>query len=51
MPHSEAHILRSLPALPGQVVNVDALQGNLDLANERFSRYTGVTFRQAPGKA
>lgn len=48
--HSEANILRSLPALvPGQVVNVDALQGNLDLANESFSKYTGVTFRQAEG--
>jgi len=47
---SEANILRSMPALvPGQVVNVDALQSNLDLANESFSKYTGVTFRQAEG--
>ncbi len=48
--HSQANILRSLPALEsGQVVNVDALQSNLDLANESFSKYTGVTFRQAEG--
>jgi hemolysin activation/secretion protein len=47
---SEANILRSLPALvPEQVVNIDALQSNLDLANESFSKYTGVTFRQAEG--
>jgi hemolysin activation/secretion protein len=38
--HSEANILRSLPALvPGQVVNIDALQANLDLANESLQTH------------
>ena len=45
---SEDNIRRSLPALvTGQVVNLDALQANLDLANDSFSKYTGVTFRQS----
>ncbi|MCY7306788.1 MAG: ShlB/FhaC/HecB family hemolysin secretion/activation protein, partial [Rhodoferax sp.] len=44
--HDEANILRTLPALrSGQVVNVDALQRNLDLANESFAKHTSVTFR------
>jgi hemolysin activation/secretion protein len=46
--HGEANIRRSLPALvPGQVVNVDQLQRNLDLANESFAKHTSVTFRQS----
>ena len=50
--HDEANILRSLPALKsGEVVNLNALQGNLDLANESFSKYTSVTFRQSEAKA
>jgi len=50
--HDEANILRTLPALrSGQVVNVDALQRNLDLANESFAKHTSVTFRQAEGTA
>lgn len=49
---SEENIRRSLPALvTGQVVNLDALQANLDLANESFSKYTGVIFRQSESSA
>jgi len=49
---SEENILRSLPALvTGQVVNLDALQANLDLANDSFSKYTGVIFRQSESAA
>ena len=50
--HDEANILNSLPALQsGQVVNVNALQRNLDLANENFTKHTSVTFRQSEASA
>ena len=50
--HDEANILQSLPALQsGQVVNINELQRNLDLANENFSKYTSVTFRQSEATA
>ena len=46
--HDDENVLRSLPALrSGQVVNVDQLQRNLDLANESFAKHTSVTFRQS----
>jgi len=49
---SEENIRRSLPALvTGQVVNLDALQANLDLANDSFSKFTGVVFRQSESSA
>ena len=50
--HSEANILRSLPALrSGAVVNVNELQRNLDLANDSFAKNTAVTFRQSEASA
>ncbi len=50
--HGEANILNSLPALQtGQVVNVNALQRNLDLANESYAKHTAVTFRQSESTA
>lgn len=50
--HDEANILRSLPALQsGQVVNIDRLQRNLDLANDNFSKQISVTFRRAEDNA
>lgn len=50
--HDEANILQSLPALrKGEVVNVNALQRNLDLANDNFSKRTTVTFRQSEASA
>ncbi len=50
--HSEANIRRSLPALrSGEVVNVNQLQRNLDLANESFAKNTSVTFRQSEATA
>ena len=50
--HDEANVLNTLPALQtGQVVNVDQLQRNLDLANENFSKYTSVTFRRSEDAA
>ena len=46
--HDDENILRTVPALrPGQVVNIDELQRNLDLANESFAKHTSVTFRQS----
>ena len=40
----EANVLASLPALrTGEVVNIDALQRNLNLANESFAKNTAVT--------
>ena len=46
--HDDANILRSLPALrQGEVVNIDELQRNLNLANESFAKNTAVTFRQS----
>jgi len=46
--HDDANVLASLPALrTGEVVNIDALQRNLNLANESFSKNTAVTFRQS----
>ena len=50
--HDEANILHALPALQsGQVVNVNALQRNLDLANDNFTKHTSVTFRQSEASA
>ncbi len=50
--HDEANILNSLPALKsGQVVNVNDLQRNLDLANDNFSKHSSVTFRQSEATA
>ena len=46
--HDDANVLASLPALrTGEVVNIDALQRNLNLANESFAKNTAVTFRQS----
>jgi len=46
--HDDANVLRSLPALrKGEVVNVDQLQRNLNLANESFAKNTAVIFRQS----
>ena len=48
----EANILRALPALrKGEVVNINELQRNLNLANESFARNTAVTFRQSEATA
>lgn len=48
--HDEANVLRTLPALrKGEVVNLNELQRNLNLANESFAKNTGVTFRQSEG--
>lgn len=46
--HDDANVLASLPALrTGEVVNVNQLQRNLNLANESFAKNTAVTFRQS----
>jgi hemolysin activation/secretion protein len=50
--HDEANILRTLPALrKGEVVNLDQLQRNINLANESFAKNVGVTFRQSEATA
>ena len=50
--HDEANIVHSLPALKsGEVVNLNDLQRNLDLANDNFSKHTSVTFRQSEASA
>jgi hemolysin activation/secretion protein len=50
--HSEANVLRTLPALRiGEVVNLNTLQRNLDLANESAAKHTSVTFRQSEATA
>lgn len=48
----EDNIRRALPALrKGEVVNINELQRNLNLANESFARNTAVTFRQSEATA
>ena len=50
--HDQANILNTLPALQsGQVVNINELQRNLDLANESFAKHTSVTFRRSEATA
>ena len=50
--YDEDNIRRALPALRiGEVVNINELQRNLNLANESYARNTAVTFRQSEATA